>query len=743
MRFVNLGQVLRAADPGVDRRGFLKATALAGGGMTLGWFPALGDAADAANAAQKKPANPSAFIKINPDNTVEILSNRLEFGQGTQTALPMLIAEELDVSMARVKGALAPAGEPYKDPLFGIQMTGGSTAVAHSWQQYREIGATARAMLVQAAASQWKVPVSDVRTADGFCVAGDRRASYASLAAAAAKLPVPEKVALKDPKDYKVIGKPTPRLDARAASTGQKRFGIDAKVKGQVVALIAHPPTFSGGKVAKLDASKALAVKGVRAVLEVPTDRGGTGVAVFADGYWQAKQGRDALAVEWTPGKSAGLSSAKLVAEFKEMAKSPKLVAVDWQGGASRDRFEQAAKKIVAEYEFPFLAHAPLEPLNCIVDARKDRCTVWAGSQFQTIDQAAIAQVLGLKPEQVTLFTMPAGGGFGRRAVPSSDYIREAAAVAKVWQEKGKGGPVKVMWSREDDIKGGYYRPLHVHRVEVGLDASGNIAAWDHAIVGQSILGGTPFEQFLVKNGVDHTMTEGVQENHYGLPMRLRVTHPDVPVPILWYRSVGNTHTAYVMETLIDEAARAAGKDPVAYRLALFGDRKPRHTAALRLAVEKSGYGTRQLPAGRAWGVAVHEGFNSVVANVVEVSLKDGMPVVHKVTAGVHCNRVVNPMTAAAQIEGGTVFGLSMLMPNNAITLKDGMVEQSQFTDYAPIRMADSPVVEAHFVPSDEPPTGLGEPGAMVVCPAVANGVAVLTGKRIRKLPFDPAELKG
>ncbi len=735
MRFDSMIDPLRGAAPRVDRRGFLKAVAATGGGLSIGWWPHGAGAAPEA----KKPVHPDAFLTIRPDNSVEIFSNRLEFGQGTQTALPMLIAEELDVSMSRVRGLLAPAGDPYRDPMYGIQMTGGSTAVAHSWMQYREIGATARAMLVQAAANRWKVPVAEIRTEDGHCIAGARRARYAALAAAAAKLPVPEKVALKDAKTFKVIGRPTPRLDSRAAVTGRKTFGIDASLKGQVVALVAHPPTFGGGRVTRLDASQALAMPGVRAVHEVPTDRGGVGVAVFADGYWPAKQARDALKIEWGDGAAAGVSSERLYAQYRGLAQSPPLTALEWANGGSRERLDAAAKRIVAEYEFPFLAHAPMEPLNCLLEVRADRCRVWVGSQFQTIDRMAVAETLGMKPEQVELLTMPAGGGFGRRAVPSSDYLREAAAVAKVWREKGAGGPVKVMWTREDDIRGGYYRPLHVHRVEIGLDAGGNVAAWDHAIVGQSILKGTPFQDFLVKNGVDATMTEGVVENTYGLPMRLRVAHPDVPVPILWYRSVGHTHTAFVMETLVDEVARAAGQDPVAYRLARFGDRHPRHAAALRLAVEKSGYGVRALPAGRAYGVAVHESFGSVVANVAEVSMQDGRPLVHRVTVGVHCNRVVNPLTAAAQVEGGTVFGLSMLLPGNAITLKDGRVEQSQYTDYSPARMADAPPVEVHFVPSEDAPTGLGEPGTCVVAPAVANAVAALTGTRVRKLPLGAA----
>jgi isoquinoline 1-oxidoreductase beta subunit len=379
-----------------------------------------------------------------------------------------------------------------------------------------------------------------------------------------------------------------------------------------------------------------------------------------------------------------------------------------------------------------------MEPLNATYQLEADRATVWAGTQFQTVDQQAVAQALGLKPEQVTLNTMLAGGGFGRRAVPSSEYLREGATIAKLWRERqgGKAGPLKLMWSREDDIKGGYYRPAHLHRVEVALDDRGRPLAWDHVIVGQSILKGTPFEAFLVKNGIDGTMTEGVAENHYGMPMRLRVSHPEVDVPVLWWRSVGHTHTAYVMETMADELARAAGEDPVAWRLARLDAKKhARHVAALKLAVQKSGYG-KPLPTGHAWGVAVHESFGSVVAYVVDVSLADGRPKIHSAVAGVHANQVVNPIAAEAQIQGGAVFGLSMIQPGFEITLKDGAVQQSQFADFPPPRITDAPPVTVHFVPSIEPPTGLGEPGVPPIAPAVANAVAALTGKRMRKLPF-------
>ncbi|MDL2338051.1 MAG: molybdopterin-dependent oxidoreductase, partial [Pseudomonadota bacterium] len=604
------------------------------------------------------------------------------------------------------------------------------------WMGYREVGAAARMMFVAAAAQQWKVPVSACTTGDGHVRSGHKRASYASLSAAAAKQPVPTAVVLKSAEHFNIIGKGQGRLDAVASATGKKNYGIDMKLPGLKVAVLRRAPKF-GGQVESFDAKAALAVKGVLDVFEVTTDRGGSGVVVVGTGYWPAKQGRDALKVTWKAGVGGTVSTDQQFAQYRDTAKNPPLLAV--KGDVSA--LAGSARTIHAVYEFPYLAHAPLEPLNVTFDLNADRATVYAGSQFQTIDQGAIAQTLGLKPEQVALNTMPTGGGFGRRAVPTSDYIREGATIAKTWRQRpaSKGDPLKVMWSREDDIQGGYYRPAHVHQVDVGLDAKGQVTAWDHAIVGQSLIKGTPFEPFLVKDGIDGTMTEGVAENHYAVPMRLRVAHPDLAVPVLWWRSVGHTHTGYVMETMADEVARAAGVDPVAWRLSRFdAKRHARQIAALKLAVDKSGYG-KPLPAGHAWGVAVHESFGSVVAYVVDVSIEDGQPKVHQVTAGVHANQIVNPTAAEAQIQGGAVFGLSMTQPGFAITLKDGVVEQSQFSDYPPIRITQAPPVAVHFVPSTEAPTGLGEPGVPAIAPAVANAVAALTGKRLRKLPFDLA----
>ena len=720
------------AGEGVSRRGFLKTSALAG--LVLGFtIPDSNKFAAAQNAAKKVYA-PNAFLHITPDGIVTVAVNRLEFGQGVHTSLPMLIAEELDADWSKVRAELAPAGDAYKDPGMGMQMTGGSGSVRNSFMQYREIGARARLMLVAAAAQQWKVAPEQCATANGFVTGpAGQKASYGSLADAAMKVPVPQAVALKDPKQFRVIGKPTRRIDARAKSTGKQQFGIDFALPGMKVALIAHPPVF-GAKVARFDASKAKAVKGVVAVLQVPVDRGGSGVAVIADGYWPAKVGRDALVVEWDTASVSKTDSGAQMAAFRERSRTPGVVARK----ADTSALANAPARISAVYEFPYLAHAPMEPLNCVVDLQADRCTVWAGSQFQTVDQGAVAATAGLPVDKVTFHTMMAGGGFGRRAVPTSDYIVEAVNIAKAYRAAGHSGPVKLVWSREDDIRGGYYRPSYVHRADIGLDAKGNIVAWEHAIVGQSIMKGTPFEKFGIRNGVDGTMTEGMGAP-YKVPMHLTTHMEEANVPVLWWRSVGSTHTAYVMETLIDEAAQIAKMDPVAYRKQLIGKDHPRHLAALDLAVAKSGYGKKVLPKGRAWGVAMHESFNSVVAYVVEASVQDGTPRLHKVTAGVHCNLAVNPMSVAAQVEGAALMALGTTLPGAEITLKDGVVEQSNFDRYTVARMVDMPQVDVFIVPSSDPPTGIGEPGLPPLAPAFANAIASLTGKRLRKLPFDLA----
>jgi isoquinoline 1-oxidoreductase subunit beta len=713
---------------GLPRRSFLKlATA---SGFALGAFP-LAAYAQVPVDGLKPTQQPSAFVRIDRNGTVTVTINRLDFGQGVQTGLPMILAEELDADWSKVRSVHGNAHPAYADPAMGMHLTGGSNSIKNSYTQYRELGARTRAMLVAAAASQWKVDPASLRTENG-AVIGSRGAKlgYGELAEAAMKLPVPDKVTLKDPKQFRLIGKPTGRLDARDKSSGNQGYGIDVRLPGMLTAVVARPPVF-GAKLKSVDDSAAKAVKGVKAVVRVPADRGGEGVAVIADGYWPAKQGRDALKLEWDTSAVEKADTGKLLASYRELAKKPGLV----KHNADLSRLATAPNKISAEYVFPYLAHAPMEPLNCTVAFSGSAAELWMGTQMPGLDAMAASKVLGVAPTAIKVNTQMAGGGFGRRAIPTSDYVVEACQVAKAARAAGLNAAVRTLWSREDDIKGGYYRPMHVHRAEIGFDAQGNILAWDHVIVGQSILKGSPFESFMVKDGIDATMVEGMKEP-YDVPMRLSVHHPQVNVPVLWWRSVGSTHTAYAMETLLDEVARATKQDPVAMRMKLMGDKHPRHKAALQLAVDRSGYGKRQLAPGRAWGVAVHESFQSVVAYVVEASVEKGTPKLHSVTAGVHCNLAVNPLSVEAQVQGAALMGLSMCLPGAAITLKDGVVEQGNFGDFPVPRITDMPQVTVHIVPSADPPTGMGEPGLPPLAPAFANAVAQLTGKTPRELPF-------
>ncbi len=729
----NHAALTRPSEGGLSRRSFIKAGAIGSSGLVIGFF--MPGANKFAHAADAKPVyTPNAFLRIAPDNTITVIVNRLESGQGAHTALPMLIAEELGADWSQMRGELAPVGDIFKDPVAGIQITGGSGTVAHSFTQYREIGARARSMLIGAAAEQWKVTPGQCSTAKGFVTGpAGQKASFGSLADAAMKQPIPAVVKLKDAKDFDYIGKRVKRLDARAKSNGKQEFGIDFTLPNTKVAVVARPPV-SGAKVARFDAAKARAIKGVVDVVEVPVERGGRGIAVIADGYWPAKMGRDALVVEWDSSAVEKVTTARQMAEYAALSRTAGTVARK----ADMAALAGAPKKISATYEIPYLAHAPMEPLNFVVELKDGSCAVWVASQMPGFDQMAAAAAAGLKPEQVTITTMSAGGSFGRRANPTADNLVEAIHVAKAWKAAGKSGPLKVIWSREDDIKGGYYRPSHVHRAEIGLDENGNVLAWDHTIVGQSIMTGTPFENWGLKDGVDGSMTEGMGAP-YEVPFKLSVHHPKANVSVLWWRSVGSSHTAFVMETLIDEAAHLAGIEPVAYRKKLMAGKHPRHVAALDLAVAKSGYGKRKLPKGRAYGVAVHEAFGTVVAYVVEASIVKGVPKLHKVTAGVHCNLAVNPLAIEAQIEGAVLMALGTTMKGGAITLKDGVVEQKNFNDFIVPRIADMPKVDVFTVPSNDPPSGLGEPGIPPLAPAFANALFALTGKRQRKMPFDLA----
>lgn len=741
-------EVLKALTAGVarkvTRRDFLRATGVAGSGLMLAIaLPdgGSGIAGRVAHAQDQGPDKrpfvypPTAFVRIAPDDTVTVLINKLEFGQGVLTSMAMLIAEELDCDWTRVRAEHAPAAQVYAHTQFGIQMTGGSTSISSSWQQFRVIGATARDMLLTAAAQEWNVDKAKLDTRNGRVIevgGQKRRANYGALAEAAMKLPVPARAGIKaDPADFRFIGKPTRRIDSRDKVTGRATFGIDVKLPGMLTAVIAHPPVF-GGRVKSTQMAEP-APKGFRTMQVIDTDRDGTGVAFVAEGFWPAKQARDAAKIEWE--LPAGPTTAAQLEQYRELARQPGQPAR--QDGAA-DAIKSALRTIEAEYEFPYLAHASMEPLNAVIDLKADRMTVWCGSQFQTVDQVLAAQAAGLKPEQVELNTTFAGGGFGRRANPNSDYLVEAVRIARKLRENGIEAPLKVIWTREDDIRGGYYRPLHLHRVAVGLDAKGKPAAWQHTIVGQSILKGTAFEKFMVKNGVDATMVEGVVDTPYRLPnMHVSVHHPDVNVPVLWWRSVGHTHTAYVMETLIDELAAAAKQDPIAYRLALLDQKHTRHRAVLNLVRERSGW-AKPPPKGRARGVAVHESFGSVCAQVAEVSVQDGTIRVHKVTAAIDCGTAVNPLSIEAQVQSALVYGLSAALYGK-ITLKDGRVEQGNFNDYPVLRINEMPEVAVFIVPSTAPPTGVGEPGTPPIAPAVANAVFALTGKRLRKLPFDLA----
>lgn len=717
-----------------NRRGFLRVSFAAAGGLVVSLY--LDRTALAQEVEMpRQPAKvypPDAFVNIRPDGKIVIQVNRLEFGQGVQTALPMVLADEMDADWNNVIGELAPAQDVYKDPLFGIQIVGGSGSIAHSYQQYRELGAKTRAMLVAAAADRWKTTPDKCRT-EASVVRGPngQSATYAELASDAARKPVPATVRLKNPSEFKLVGKRVKRLDSRPKCDGSLKFGLDLDLPGMKVAVIAHPPVF-GGRVKKVVDTEARRVEGVREIFEIPLTKG-SGVAVVADKYWPAKQARKLLNIEWDLSGVEAADSTELWTRYKQLGRTPGLVAAVRGDQSALDKVA-AENRIVAEYEFPFLAHSPMEPLNTTVRFDGDRAEVWAGSQFQTVDQMAVAEVLGLKPEQVTFHTEMAGGGFGRRAVTDSHVQREVAEIAK----RLKGTPVKLVWSREDDVQGGYYRPMHFHRVEIAVGADGLPSAWRHVIVGQSLLAGTPFEAMLVKNGIDETATEGTADTHYNITnLHVSVHHPKVNVPVLWWRSVGHTHTAFVMETLIDELAVRAKMDPIAYRRKLLKPDAKKPLAALDLLDKQTASWRNRLPKGHALGISCHESFGTGVACAVDVSIENKRPKIHRAALAVDCGVAVNPLSIESQFQAGIGFGLTQLMAKGAITLKNGIVEQRNFDGYVPPYIVDAPVaVDVHIVPSAEAPTGCGEPPVPVISPAVVNALARLTGKRYRTLPL-------
>lgn len=714
----------------ISRRTFIKASALVVGGLVIAFsipqakrFLLPGAAKETGNAGEAKLPAPNAFLRIGTDNTITVMLAHSEMGQSIWTTLPMLIAEELDADWSKIRVEHASASPAYLHTAYGIQITGGSSTTWSEFDRYRQAGALTRQLLIGAAAEQLGVPAANLKTENGFVISGDTKISYGDLAEAAAKLETPKAVTLKDPKDWKVIGKATKRLDGPEKINGTAVFGQDVHFDGLMTAMVARSPVF-GGSVKSFDASATKQVKGVQQVVQVPT-----GVAVVADNYWAAKQGREALKVEWDLGPNAGLDSKAMLEDFRSKAANPGLVAA--QLGDSKATLSKADKLIEAEYALPYLAHSPMEPLNCSVRIEKDACEIWTGTQMQTTDQQAAAKILGLKPEQVKIHTLFLGGGFGRRANPAADFVSEAVQVAKA-----AGVPVKTVWSREDDVQGGYYRPMYLHKAKIGVDANGFPAAWEQVTVGQSIMLGTPFEAFMIKDGVDATSVEGIADSPYlkQIPNYHVSLHTvKTGIPVLWWRSVGHSHSAFVMESLIDELAHSAKKDPLDYRRALLKGH-PRHLAALNLAAEKAEWG-KPLPKGVSRGIAVHESFGSFVAQVAEVSVDQGTVKVHRMVCAIDCGLAVNPDSLKAQMESSISFGLGAAMQSE-ITFKEGKVQQSNFHDYLVMRMSDMPKVEVHIVQSTEKMGGVGEPGLPPVAPAVTNAIFAATGKRIRQLPI-------
>ena len=702
------------------RRTLMKAGLTAGGGLLLGFsLPRTGRSSDAAPAAA---FTPNAFIHVRPDDSVTFILGKTEMGQGVLTSLSMLIAEELDVVFSSVRVESAPVDPAYNNPLFGVQMTGGSTSVASSWEPLRRAGAVARTMLVAAAAETWGVSPASCRTEGGFVehTASQRRLSYGRLAEKASRLAPPKEVVLKAPKDFTLIGKPTKRLDTPDKTDGKAIFGMDVSVPGMLVALVARPPVLRG-MAKSFDAVKAKAVPGVRAVVPIES-----GIAVVADGYWAASKGRDALDVVWEEGPLAGFDDQTRRRQYAELAGQPGAVAR--REGDAVSAMARATKRIEAVYELPYLAHAMMEPLNCVADVRPERCDVWVGTQFQTLDRGAAANAAGLKPEQVMLHTTLAGGGFGRRGTPDGHFVREAVLLSKAVE-----APVKAIWTREDDIRGGYYRPASRHALAAGLDANGTPTVWTHRVVCQSVLLGTPFE-VMVRSDRDLDSVDGAVSLPYDIPnLHVDVHTPRTGPPVWAWRSVGSSHNGFVVESFIDELAHAAAKDPYEFRRELLR-KQPRYRAVLELAAERAGWGT-ELPRGHGLGIAVHS-FDSIVAQVAEVSVSnEGEVTVHRVVCAVDCGTCVNPDTVRAQMEGGIVFGLSAALFGE-ITFEKGRVQESNFHDYRILRINEMPLIEVEIASSREPPLGVGEAGVPPIAPAVVNAVFAATGKRIRQLPI-------
>jgi isoquinoline 1-oxidoreductase beta subunit len=703
-----------------SRRTFLKTAVFAGGGLLLGFHLAFGE--ESGESAEQNAASfaPNAWVRVGADNQITIMTAHSEMGQGVMTALPMLVADELDVELQSVRVETAPAAPAYINPIIGVQLTGGSTSVRSSWRQLREAGATARAMLIKAAAERWGVDAATLVTDNGVVhdSKNHRSATYGELAAAAAKLPVPHEVKLKQPGQYKLIGRSIARIDVPAKVKGTAQFGIDVRLPGMLVAVIARCPTF-GGKLRSFNAEKAKRVKGVREVIAIAS-----GVAVVADAFWPAKTGREALEIQWDYGPNAQLSDELVMDRFRTDAAQEGAVAFS-SGDADRV-LTGASKPIEAVYTLPYLAHAAMEPINCTAHVRKDGCDVWVPTQGQTFTQQTAARITGLPATAINVHTTFLGGGFGRRA--ETDFVADAVEISKAVK-----APIKVIWTREDDIRHDFYRPAVYARMRAALNEHGELLAWTHRIVGPSIL--SRVNPAGIRKGIDPTSVEGAANQPYSIPnVHVDYVVENIGVPVGFWRSVGNSFTAFMVESFIDEVAHAAGADPYMFRKKLLRQ-SPRHLRVLELAAEKAGWG-KPPPQGVHRGIAVVFSYGSYVAEVAEVSVgSDGEPTVHRVVCAVDCGEFVNPDTIEAQMQSGIVYGLTAALMGK-ITLKEGRVQEGNFDDYRLLRLDQMPRVEVYLVRSEEPSGGIGEPGTPPIAPAVCNAVYAASGKRIRQLPI-------
>ena len=706
-----------------DRRTFLKTAAAAGGGLLVGVTLPFGTAREARAAGVFEP---NVWIRIGADDSVRIMLSMLEMGQGVMTAMPMLVAEELDVEWTRITTEWAPADRRYGNPSFGgSQTTAGSNSTRGMWRLLREAGAAARTMLVSAAAQTWSVPESSLTTEKGEVIhqSSGRRIKYGALVDKAASLPVPTRNVLKDPKAFKVLGQPIPRLDVPEKVNGRAEFGIDVKRPGLLVARVVRCPVF-GGKVASVDSSKAKAVPGVRHVVQISG-----GVAVVADGYWAASKGAEALAVTWDEGRLATLSSGDISKQYAALAQKPGAVARSSgdPDGVLAKAGEGGARIVERVFEVPFLAHACMEPMNCTADVKADRCDVWAPTQSQTVTHETAMAAAGLPAEKVFVHTTYLGGGFGRRG--EADFVLDAVETSKA-----VGAPVKVIWTREDDTKHDYYRPVTYVRMWGAVDASGRATAWKQRVVQSSLLKRLNPKALEGTKGVDFISVEGAANLPYAIPnLRVEYTEADPGIPFGFWRSVGSSVNGYVTEAFVDELATMAGQDPYQFRRTLL-EKMPRHRAVLDLVAEKAEW-TKPLAAGRFRGIAVHECFGTITGLVTEVSVEKNAIRVHKVTCAVDCGWIVNPDTIKAQMEGGIVYGLSAAL-NGEITIRNGRAVQSHFGDYPVVRMPEMPAIDVSIVPSTEAPGGIGEPSTAVIAGSLANAVHAATGKRIYKLPI-------